>query len=95
MNFRVARTVVENLFVLRPVDEKRPIDVGLGWFTAVEASVHQDTTNALFVGPIVTLAAQKLSFTVNPFLEQHFGRNRVDGVAFTYGSQRSTRCAMA
>jgi len=86
-DFRVARAVAENLFVVKPVDEKRSADVGLGWFVAVEASVHQDTTNALFVGPIVTLSAQKFSFTVNPFLEQHFGRNRVEGVAFTYGSQ--------
>jgi hypothetical protein len=86
-DFRVARTAVENLFVLRPVDDKRPADFGVGWFTALEASVHQDTTNTFFVGPIVTLAAQKLSFTANPFLERNFGRNSVDGIAFTYGWQ--------
>jgi hypothetical protein len=86
-DFRVARTAVENTFVLKPVDEKRPVDVGAGWFTAIDASVDQDTTNAFFFGPIVTLAAQKLSFTANPFLESNFGRNRTEGMAFTYAWQ--------
>ena len=38
-DFRVARTAVENIFVLRPVDDKRPFDLGVGWFAAVDASL--------------------------------------------------------
>jgi hypothetical protein len=84
-DFRVAKTVAESLFVLKPIDPKRPHDVGLGWFGAIEASLHPDTTNSLLFGPIVTLAAGRLSFTANPFLERTFGRNRVEGVALSYG----------
>ena len=29
----------------------------------------------------------ELSFTANPFLERNFGRNSVEGIAFTYGWQ--------
>lgn len=86
-DFRVARTAVENLFVLKAVDDRRPTDIGIGWFTSVEASIHQDMANTFIFGPIVTLAAQKLSFTVNPFLERNFGRNSVEGIALTYGWQ--------
>jgi hypothetical protein len=86
-DFRVARAAVENVFVLRPVDDKRPFDLGVGWFAAVDASLNPHTTNTAFFGPIITLAAQKLSFTANPFLERNFGRNSVEGIAFTYGWQ--------
>lgn len=86
-DFRVARMAVENIFVLRPVDDKRPFDLGVGWFAAVDASLNPHTTNTAFFGPIITLAAQKLSFTANPFLERNFGRNSVEGIAFTYGWQ--------
>jgi len=33
----------------------------------------------------MTLAANKLSLTANPFLEKTFGRNRVEGIALNYG----------
>jgi hypothetical protein len=84
-DFRVAKTAAESLFVLKPIDPKRPHDIGLGWFGAIEASLHPDTTNSLIFGPIVTLAAGRLSFTANPFLERTFGRNRVEGIALSYG----------
>ena len=73
--------------MLRPVDDKRLFDLGVGWFAAVDASLNPHTTNTAFFGPIITLAAQKLSFTANPFLERNFGRNSVEGIAFTYGWQ--------
>ncbi|HRD75234.1 MAG TPA: hypothetical protein PK264_04755 [Hyphomicrobiaceae bacterium] len=82
---RASRVAFENLFVLRPVDDRKPFDIGLGWFTAVEASIHPDTTNALVFGPIVAIKSDKIVFTANPFFEQTFGRNSVDGIAFTYG----------
>jgi len=83
--FRVSRTAVENIFVLRALNDKLARDLGFGWFTSVEASVHAETTNSLIFGPIVTLKSDKLSFTVNPFLEKTFGRNRDDGIALNYG----------
>lgn len=84
---RIAKTAVENLVVLRPIDDKRPHDVGLGWFTAVEASVHRDTTNSLIFGPIATVKADAFTVTANPFLEKTFGRNHVEGIALNYGWQ--------
>jgi hypothetical protein len=87
VDFRLGKVAVENLFVLKPIDAKGTPDFGLGWFTAVEVSVHPDTTNALIVGPIVMVKSQKLSFTANPFVEQTFGRNRTEGIALNYGWQ--------
>lgn len=86
--FRVARTVVENLFVLGKLgaSQARP-EVGFGWFTAVEISTHPDTTNALIFGPIISVKRDQLSLTLNPFLEKTFGLNRVEGVALAYGWQ--------
>lgn len=84
VDLRIAKTAVENLFVLKAIDDRYPRDIGLGWFTALEASVHQDTTNSLIFGPIVTLTSRKLSLTANPFFEKTFGRNRVEGIALNY-----------
>ncbi len=84
-DFRLANTAAESLLVLKPIDLERSHDIGLGWFGAIEASLHPDTTNSLVFGPIVTLAAGKLSFTANPFFAKTFGRNRVAGVALDYG----------
>ena len=86
-DFRVVRTAVENLFVLKPISDKRALDIGFGWFTAVEVSIHPDTTNSLIFGPIIAVKAQKLSFAANPFFEQTFGRNHVEGIALNYGWQ--------
>jgi hypothetical protein len=86
-DFRLGKMAVENLFVLKPVDAKAAQDFGLGWFTALDLSVHPDTANALIFGPIVTVKSQKLSLTANPFLEQTFGRNQVEGIALNYGWQ--------
>jgi hypothetical protein len=83
--FRIAKAAVENLFVLKPLDEKQARDIGWGWFTAIDGSVHAEATNSLIFGPIVTVQSGKLSLTANPFLEKTFGRNRVDGIALNYG----------
>jgi hypothetical protein len=87
VDFRIAKTAVESLFVLKAIDNKRVRDIGLGWFTAVEASLHHDTTNSLIFGPIVTHKSGKLSLTANPFFEKTFGRNHVEGIALNYGWQ--------
>ena len=84
-HFKASRVALENLFVLKPIDDKRRLDVGLGWFTAVGASIHHDTTNALVFGPIVAMKLDKLVVTANPFLERTFGRNHIEGIALNYG----------
>ena len=84
-NLRATHLGIENIFVLRPMKQKH--DVGLGLFVALEASIHDDSTNAFVFGPIVTAKWDNLTWTFNPFLEQTFGRNREDGIAFNYGWQ--------
>lgn len=79
----LARVAVENVWVLKALPEKGGF--GLGWFTAVEASVHSETTNAFVFGPILSLKHGDMTFTANPFLERTFGRNHVDGIALSYG----------
>ena len=82
---RATHLAIESIFVLRPMKQKH--DLGLGLFVALEASIHGDRTNALVLGPIVTAKWDNVTWTFNPFLEQTFGRNREDGIAFTYGWQ--------
>jgi len=86
-DIRLGRVAVENLFVLKPVSKTRDADIGIGWFTAVEASADTATTNSVIFGPIVTFKLGALSFTGNPFLDQTFGRNRLEGIALSYGWQ--------
>ena len=85
-DFRAARTAVENLFVLSAIGE-RSHGIGWGWFTAIEAAIHPDATNALIFGPIATVKLDKLSFTANPFFEKTFGQNHEEGIALSYGWQ--------
>ena len=85
-DFRAARMAVENLFVLSAIGE-RSHGIGWGWFTALEAAINADATNALFFGPIATVKLDKLSFTANPFFEKTFGQNHEEGIALSYGWQ--------
>ena len=82
-DFRIARTSVENIWVLRPVPKDG--GAGFGWFTSLEVSTDPETTNSSLFGPIITLERGKLSWTGNPFFEKTFGRNRDEGLAFNYG----------
>jgi hypothetical protein len=82
-DFRIARTAVENIFVLRALSKEGGI--GLGWFTSLEVSTDPATTNSSLFGPIVVLQRDKFSFSANPFFEKTFGRNRVEGIALNYG----------
>lgn len=84
-DLRATHLGIENIFLLRPMKQKH--DIGLGLFVALEASIHDESTNALVFGPIVTVKWGKLMWTLNPFLEQTFGRNREEGVAFEYAWQ--------
>lgn len=56
-----------------------------GWYTAVDARVYRDATNTVTFGPILQFGNDKLSLTVNPFLQQTFGTNSTDGIDFFYG----------
>jgi hypothetical protein len=82
---RASHLAVENIFVLRPMKQKH--DFGLGLFVALETSINSESTNALVFGPIITGKWNKVTWAFNPFFEQTFGRNREDGMAFTYGWQ--------
>lgn len=55
------------------------------WFTALEAGIASDASNALVFGPIVSFAHGPVAVMLNPFFEKTFGRNREDGIALTYG----------
>lgn len=72
----------ENVFRFGPA-RGGPID--LGWFTAISAGLDSAATNAFEFGPIVTVASGPMALTINPFFEKTFGRNREEGIAFTYG----------
>jgi hypothetical protein len=84
-NLRATHLGIENTFLLRAMKQKH--DIGLGFFVALEASIHDESTNALVFGPIVTVKRDKLMWTFNPFLEQTFGRNREEGIALDYAWQ--------
>jgi hypothetical protein len=86
-NFRIARAALENIFVLKAIDDKRLTDIGFGWFAAVEASMDRATTNAVVFGPILAVKLDKLALNTNSFLEQTFGRNKAEGIALNYGWQ--------
>lgn len=95
VDFRIAKTAVENLFVLKAIDDRHPRDIGFGWFTALEASVHHDTTNSLIFGPIVTLTSGKLSLTANPFFEKTLAETGSRVSRSTTPGTPSTSCATA
>jgi hypothetical protein len=82
---RFAAVGIENLFVFKPIDDKKDIDVGFGWFVGVQGAVHNEVQNNVQFGPVVSLKADKVSFNANPFFEKTFGRNKIDGLAFVYG----------
>ena len=86
-DLQASRVALESIFVLRPMKPERLRDVGIGLFAALEGAIHEDTTNALVVGPIVTARWEAITFAFNPFLEQTFGRNRAEGIALSYGWQ--------
>jgi hypothetical protein len=75
----------ESLMVFKPLDDKKDVDIGYGWFVGVQASTHNEAQNNVQFGPIMSLKADKISLNANPFFEKTFGRNKVDGIAFTYG----------
>jgi len=65
-----------------------PVEVGktltLAWFTELEGALNLDETNSVTFGPIVQFGHDKASLILNPYLEKTFGRNREEGIDFTY-----------
>jgi hypothetical protein len=84
-NMRFSALGAESLYVFKPLDDKKTTDVGYGFFLGVQASTNHETQNNVQFGPILSYKADKLSINANPFFEKTFGRNKVDGIAFTYG----------
>jgi hypothetical protein len=84
-DMRFSALGAESLYVLKPIDDKKPADFGYGWFVGVQASTHHETQNNVQFGPILSFKADKLSLNANPFFEKTFGRNKVDGIALSYG----------
>jgi hypothetical protein len=82
---RFAAIGIENLFVLKPIDDKKTHDVGLGWFVGTQFSTNHETQNNINFGPVVSFKLDKVSVNANPFFEKTFGRNKIDGIAFSYG----------
>jgi hypothetical protein len=58
-----------------------------GWYLSIDARIDKDQTNTFTFGPIIQFGDEKLSLTLNPFLQQTFGVNRQDGIAFAYAAQ--------
>ena len=77
--------IVENVFELQ--NAKKAGGIGFAWFTGISVGINDDETNAVIFGPVVRLGAGATSIILNPFLEQTFGRNRDEGIAFLYGWQ--------
>lgn len=61
-----------------------PEFLDVGWFTAVSGTLSDEATNAIEFGPVATLSVGRATLTINPFMEQTFGQNREDGIAFVY-----------
>ncbi|HMN36518.1 MAG TPA: hypothetical protein PKD49_02235 [Hyphomicrobium sp.] len=81
-SYELSSVALENVFRL-PRSNPGPGD--WGWFTAVRAGVNSSETNTVEFGPIVSLSSGPVTLTLNPFFAKTFGRNREDGVAFSYG----------
>lgn len=83
-DLRASSATVENTFQL--LDAKRG-GIGLAWFTSITGAIDDGASNAVLFGPIVRISGGPLSLILNPFLEQTFGANREEGIAFAYGWQ--------
>ncbi|MBS0241718.1 MAG: hypothetical protein JSS20_06030 [Proteobacteria bacterium] len=83
---RLQRAIMENVFVLRALPEKKD-GVGIAWFHAVEGALDARETNVTLFGPAITMRAGANELALNPFVEKSFGQNHTDGVDFVYGWQ--------
>jgi hypothetical protein len=82
---RLSTAAVENTFEIQ--NAKKAGGVGYAWFTGISVAIDDEETNAVTFGPLVRLGAGATSLILNPLLEQTFGRNHEEGIAFLYGWQ--------
>lgn len=81
-SYRATSIASENVLRLWP---EREGSLDVAWFTAVSLGLDSGEPHDVEFGPIVSLAAGPLALVLNPFLEKTFGRNREEGIGFTYG----------
>lgn len=82
-DYRATGVALENVFRVPGIPSGGAFDAA--WFTSLSAGIGSESTNAVEFGPVVSLQAGALNLTFNPFLEKTFGRNREEGIAFSYG----------
>jgi hypothetical protein len=75
----------ESIVSLRKAGEDGGL--ALGWYTGLMVSTDRLSTNSLILGPIIKLSQGKASLTLNPYIEDTFGRNAGPGLNALYGWQ--------
>ncbi len=83
-DYQASTAGIETQFLVRKLEGS---NIGIGWYAGVDFRIADDATSTLTFGPIFQFGTEKTSFTVNPFLARTFGRNREEGVAFSYAWQ--------
>lgn len=81
-DYRATYVATENVIRFTPPRDG-PVD--LAWFTSLSAGLDSDVAHSVEFGPIVSWTSGPFALVINPFFEKSFGRNREDGIAFTYG----------
>lgn len=71
-------------FIKLPTGHNR---FNLAWFTEVVWGIPKDETNTAAMGPVVQIGDDKLSLTLNTFIERSFGRNSVDETDLIYAAR--------
>jgi hypothetical protein len=79
-DFRASTAGIEGLFLVRKFDK----GFGLAWFMGNDFRIAKDETSTFTFGPVLQFGTEKTSLSLNPFLAKTYGRNREDGIAFSY-----------
>ncbi len=79
-DFRASTAGIEGLLLLKKFEN----GFGLAWFAGTDVRIADDETNTLTIGPVLHFGTEKTVFLFNPFFEKTYGRNREEGVAFSY-----------
>lgn len=83
LGVRTNHVTLENVFKLHVPREQ---GLNAGWYTGVEFGTQNDQTNRVIFGPVLSWKSGRTTVNANPFLDQSFGRNREDGIAFVYAT---------
>jgi hypothetical protein len=79
-DFRASTAGIEGLFLLKKFEK----GFGLAWFTGNDFRIHRDETNTVTFGPVLQFGTDKTALLLNPFFAKTYGRNREDGIEFSY-----------